>query len=63
MNKEKKFFFKQENLKDLQLDESQMGKVFGGTQEISDGTHTRTINYDRYTTYSESTFVKIKVGG
>jgi hypothetical protein len=53
MKKSKNFFFNQESIKKLKLDENQMKTVFGGLAE----THTKTIKYDRYTTYSESTHV------
>ncbi len=62
MKNQKKFFFSKENLNELKLTEKQMTKVFGGISEITDpgdGTHTKTINYDRYTTYTESTYVRL----
>lgn len=61
MKKQKNLFFSRETLKDLKLDEKQMTKVFGGEDpilEITDGSHTKTIKYDRFTTYTESTYVR-----
>ncbi len=60
MKNQKKFFFSNENLKDLKMSEKQMTKIFGGLTSIDagDGTHTKTINYDRFTTYTESTYVR-----
>ena len=62
MKNQKKFFFNKENLKELKLNEKQMANVFGGSTDSildsGDGTHTKTINYDRYTVYTESTYVR-----
>lgn len=58
MKNQKKFFFSNNNLKDLKMSEKQMEKIFGGVADLSDGTHTKTINYDRFTTYTESTYVR-----
>lgn len=54
MKKTKNFFFNQETIEKLKLDKNQMKSVFGGLTE----THTKTITYDRYTNYSESTYVR-----
>ncbi len=60
MKSEKKYFFTNENVKDLKMSKKQMTKTFGGdpSLDFSDGTHIRTIKYDRYITYTESTYVR-----